>query len=56
MTWAVLVHLDFVEERETLPAEVCDKLDAAILLLLEQYGPQLGDPMSIHWPAPATPI
>lgn len=39
MTWAVLDHPDFVEERETLPAEVCDKLDAAILLL-EQYGPQ----------------
>ena len=40
---AVLEHPDFVEERETLPAEVCDKLDAAILLL-EQYGPQLGRP------------
>lgn len=43
MTWAVLDHPDFVEERETLPAEVCDKLDA-VILLLEQYGPQLGRP------------
>ena len=43
MTWAVLDHPDFVEERETLPAEVCDKLDA-LILLLEQYGPQLGRP------------
>ena len=43
MTWAVLEHPDFVEERETLPDEVCDKLDA-VILLLEQYGPQLGRP------------
>lgn len=43
MTWAALDHPDFVEERETLPAEVCDKLNA-VILLLEQYGPQLGRP------------
>ena len=43
MTWAVLEHPDFVEERETFPDEVCDKLDA-VILLLEQYGSQLGRP------------
>ena len=43
MTWAVLEHPDFAEEREALPDEVRDKLDA-VVLLLEQYGPQLGRP------------
>ena len=43
MTWSVLEHPDFVEERETLPDEVQDNLDA-VILLLEQYGPQLGRP------------
>ncbi len=43
MTWPVLEHPDFVEEREVLPDEVCDKHDA-LILLLEQYGPQLGRP------------
>lgn len=43
MTWSVLEHPDFVEEREALPDEVQDKLDA-VILLLEQYGPQLGRP------------
>lgn len=43
MTWSVLEHPDFVEEREALPEEVQDKLDA-VILLLEQYGPQLGRP------------
>ena len=43
MTWAILEHPDFVEERETFPDEVCDKLDA-VILLLEQYGPRLGRP------------
>lgn len=43
VTWSVLEHPEFVEEREALPDEVCDKLDA-VVLLLEQYGPQLGRP------------
>ena len=43
MTWSVLEHPDFVEERNGLPGEVCDKLDA-VILLLERYGPQLGRP------------
>ena len=43
MTWAVLEHPAFVEERENLPQEVGDKLDA-VILLLEQYGPRLGRP------------
>lgn len=43
MTWAVLEHPDFAKEREALPDEVCDKLDA-VVLLLEQYGLQLGRP------------
>ena len=43
MTWAVLEHPDFVEERETLPDEVCDQLDA-VILLLEQWGPRSGRP------------
>ena len=43
MTWAVLEHPDFIEERETLPVEVCDKLNA-VILLLEQNGPRLGRP------------
>lgn len=43
MMWRVLEHPDFVEERETWPDGVCDKLDAMILLL-ERYGPQLGRP------------
>ncbi len=49
MTWPVLEHPDFVEERKALPDEVCDKLDA-VILLLEQYGPQLVDTLgdSIH--------
>ncbi len=43
MTWAILEHPDFAQERETLPEEVSDRLDA-VILLLEQYGPQLGRP------------
>ena len=43
MIWAVVEHPDFVEEREIFPDEVCDKLDA-VILLLEQYGPRLGRP------------
>jgi len=43
MTWSVLEHPDFVDERGALPEEVCDRLDA-VILLLEQYGPQLGRP------------
>ena len=43
MMWTVLEHPDFIEERDALPDEVCDKLDA-VVLLLEQNGPQLRRP------------
>ena len=43
MTWTVLEHPAFADEREALPAAVSDKLDAMILLL-EQFGPDLGRP------------
>jgi len=43
MTWTVLEHPTFVEEREALPQAVSDKLDAMILLI-EQFGPDLGRP------------
>jgi hypothetical protein len=43
MTWTVLEHPTFAEERDALPAAVSDKLDAMILLL-EQFGPDLGRP------------
>lgn len=43
MTWSVLEHPDFVQEREDLPEGIQDRLDA-VILLLEQYGPQLGRP------------
>lgn len=43
MTWTVLEHPTFADEREALPPAVSDKLDAMILLL-EQFGPDLGRP------------
>ena len=43
MTWTVLEHPAFAKERRALPEEVSDKLDAC-LLILEQFGPQLGRP------------
>lgn len=43
MTWSVLEHPDFSVERDALPADVQDKLDA-VVLLLERYGPRLGRP------------
>ena len=43
MSWTVLEHPAFVEEREGLPEAVSDKLDA-MLLVLEQTGPELGRP------------
>ena len=43
MTWTVLEHPTFADEREVLPPAVSDKLDA-IILLLEQVGPDLGRP------------
>lgn len=43
MTRAVLEHPDFIEERETLPDELCDKLNA-VILLPEQNGPRLRRP------------
>lgn len=43
MTWTVLEHPLFVQEREDLPEAVSDKLDAMVLLL-EQIGPNLARP------------
>ena len=43
MTWTVLEHPVFADERGALPPAVSDKLDAMILLL-EQFGPDLGRP------------
>ena len=43
MMRAVLEHPDFIEERETLPDELCDKLNA-VILLPEQNGPRLRRP------------
>lgn len=43
MTWTVLEHPTFAEERKALPPAVSDKLDA-LSLLLERYGPDLGRP------------
>lgn len=43
MIWAVLEHPAFADERNALPQAVSDKLDAMILLI-EQYGPDLGRP------------
>ena len=43
MTWTVLEHPAFADERDALPPVVSDKLDAMILLL-EQFGPDLGRP------------
>ena len=43
MSWTVLEHPEFAVEREDLDSEVAEKLDA-LILLLEQYGPQLGRP------------
>lgn len=43
MSWTVLEHPEFAVEREELDSEVAEKLDA-LILLLEQYGPQLGRP------------
>ena len=43
MTWFVLEHPDFVKDRETVPCEICDRLNA-VILLLERYRPRLGRP------------
>ena len=43
MTWAVLEHPDFAEEREALPDEVRDKL-MRWFSCLSNMGPQLGRP------------
>lgn len=43
MSWTVLEHPAFADEREDLPDAVSDKLDA-MLLVLEQTGPELGRP------------
>jgi len=43
MEWTVLEHPEFSGECQALPEDVSDKLDACILLL-QQFGPQLGRP------------
>jgi len=44
MSWAVLDHPDFADERTELPEEVQDKL-AEVVKALEHAGPQLGRPL-----------
>ena len=43
MPWAVLLHADFVDEVRALPLEAQDEM-AAMVRLLQQFGPQLGHP------------
>lgn len=45
MSWTVLEHPTFADERKELPEAVSDKLDA-MLLVLEQIGPELGRPLA----------
>lgn len=45
MSWTVLEHPTFVDERKELPEAVSDKLDA-MLVVLEQTGPELGRPLA----------
>lgn len=44
MSWTVLEHPDFREERKSLDDAVSDKLDE-VILALEQAGPHLGRPL-----------
>ncbi len=56
MTWPVLEHPDFIKERETLPDEISDKLDA-VIMLIETYGPLMKPRMSsresVHGESPS---